>query len=171
MHNSDVVGIVASKLSGYETTAEQICRSRFMICCLDEGLNDVEKEEVIKISNSFRYYKKITGNEIQLGREYLQSPYNEIIENGMPAPYTGGTGGLVHMPDGSTKPSNVPIQLWGQEIPEYAKAGTSAFEETDKIQQTLFPQEVRNAVQGSHSELTQLAKKDILKQIKQARMG
>lgn len=167
MSNRDVVDIVISRLSGYEAEAEQIGRTRFMVLCTDIGANPEEIAEIEKIANSFRYTVTKEGDEAQLSREVCQSPYAEIIENGMSAPYTGGQGGLVHMPDGTARSSNVPVQLWGHELPEYAKQGTGAFEEMDRMQQTLFPQAARDAVQASHREFSELAKEEILKKIKQ----
>lgn len=169
MLSSDIVSIAESKLSGYDSEAEQVGRSRFMILCMDMGANPEEVAEIEKIADSFRYTVIKEGDELQLSREVCQSPYAEIIENGMPAPYTGGEGGLVHMPDGTTRASNVPVQLWGHELPEYAKAGTSAFEEMDLMQKTLFPQAVRDAVQASRQEYSEIAKQEILKRITQVR--
>ena len=171
MSSVNIISLVAPKLDGYESEAEQIGRSRFMALCMDLGTNEAETAEIEKIANSFHYYVSSSGDGVELHREYLQSPYSDIIENGMPAPYTGGQGGLVHMPDGSTRSSNVPSQLWGNEIPDYAKTGTAAFEEMDRMQQTLFPQAVSDAVQASRSDLAKLAKEEAIKQIKQVRMG
>lgn len=169
MLNSDIVNIVESKLSEYDTEAEQVGRSRFMILCMDIGANPEEAAEIEKIANSFRYTIIKEGDELQLSREVCQSPYAEIIENGMPAPYTGGEGGIVHMPDGTTRSSKVPVQLWGHELPEYAKAGTAAFEEMDLMQKTLFPQAVRDAVQSSKQEYSEIVKQEILKRLTEIR--
>lgn len=170
MHNSDVINIIASKLDGYELEAEQLGRSRFMILCMDNATNEDEIREIEKIANSFRYSVVATAEGCELRREIMKSPYAEIIENGMPAPLTGGQGGLVHMPDGTTRPSNVPEQLWGYEIPEYAKQGTSAFEEMDNMQRSLFPQAVKDATQASRKDFAELVKNELIKNIKQVRM-
>lgn len=170
MSNQNMVDIIASRLSDYPIEAEQVGRTRFMVLCMDIGANPDEVAEIEKIANSFRYVFSKEGDEVQLSREVCQSPYAEIIENGMSAPLTGGEGGLVHMPDGTTRRSNVPEQLWGHELPEYAKKGTGAFEEMDRMQRTLFPQAARDAAQASRSDFSVLAKKKMIEEIKQARL-
>ena len=170
MHNSEVVNIAAAKLSGYTSEAEQIGKSRFKILCMDIGANEDEIAEIERIANSFRYIFQQSNDGVELHREVMQSPYSEIIENGMSAPYTGGEGGLVHMPDGTTHTSLVPPQLWGYEIPDYAKPGTEAFSEMDKLQRTLFPQAVRDAVSASKREYAQLAKEEMIRRFSQVRM-
>lgn len=166
MRNFDIASIAAAKLRGYELFAEQVGKSRFMVLCMDIGANPNETKEIEKIANSFRYSVKATEAGVELGRSYLNSPYEDIIENGMPAPKAGGSGGLVHMPDGTTRSSNVPHQLWGNEIPEYAKQGTSAFREMDMMQSSLFPQEVKAAIQASRSDLAKLVKGEMVQKFK-----
>ena len=170
MNDNEIISIIAENLYGYESEAEQLGKSRFILLCTDINANPQEVEEIEKIANSFRYSIVKTEDGVELHREYLQSPYAEIIENGMHAPYTGGSGGLVHMPDGTTRQSLVPHQLWGNEIPEYAKQGTSAFKEMDLLQQTLFPNAVKDSVQASHNDFAQIAKSEFLEQVKQVRM-
>lgn len=165
MNKIDVISPIMSKLSGYESQAEQIGRSRLMIYCMDIGANPEEQKEIERIANSFKYEVSNSGDEIELRRMYLQSPFEDIIENGMPAPYTGGEGGLVHLPDGSTRPSNVPEQLWGYELPWYAKQRSSAFSEMDTMQRSLFSQAVKDAVHASRSEYAEQVRKNMTKMI------
>lgn len=165
MNKIDVIGPIMSRLSGYESQAEQIGRSRLMIYCMDIGANPDEQKEIERIANSFKYEVSNSGDEIELHRQYLQSPFEDIIENGMAAPYTGGEGGLVHLPDGGTRPSNVPEQLWGHEIPWYAKQGTAAFSEMDTMQRSLFSQAVRDAVQASRSDYADQVRRNMTEMI------
>ena len=91
--------------------------------------------------------------------------YLNIIQNGMPAPVTGGAGGFVHNPDGSTETSKVPPELWGNVIPQFAKSGSDVLGEVRNMLSQLFADEVKTIVSNSKSEIAAIAKSYILQEM------
>lgn len=129
------------------------------------GQNSEELSAMEKIASQIRCEVTLSGNGISLSIDYEggdSGDYLDIIQHGMPAPLTGGQGGIVTNPDGSTRQSNVPEELWGNPIDEYAKAGTDVQGEIEQMLNTLFSEEVRSIASSSSAEIAAIAKKQIL---------
>ena len=87
--------------------------------------NEKEQAEYEKIAESSNYSLTLNGTSLALTeQENNVSPFQSIIEQGMDAPLTGGSGGTATNPDGSTYTSQVPEPLQGYPIPEYARLRT-----------------------------------------------
>lgn len=128
--------------------------------------NEKEQAEYAKIAQSAQYEFGQNGAGVSLKEsEFDVSPFKEIIEEGMGTPYSGGQGGTVTEPDGSTHSSNVPSQLWGTPLPWYAKEANPVSEGIITMLKSLVPSWVRETAADSKSEIAEVLKEDILKEL------
>ena len=121
--------------------------------------NEKEQAEYERIADSMSYRLISNGTSVSLnGQEKQELPFQEIIEYGMTAPLSGGRNGTVTEPDGSTRPTNVPNQLWGTPLPEYAKEPNPVSDGIQQMLQTLVPSWIEETVSDSKTEIAQLIK-------------
>lgn len=154
----DIVSIIMPKISGWQMTAINFAKSRFLVAASEYGMNDKESAELMNIADGITIEIFQEGNSVGMNINYGQSPYLDIIQNGMPAPLTGGDGGTAHNPDGSTYQSNVPVILQGQPIESFAKQGEDVMGEIGTMISDLFRQEIIACVDESHAELGEALK-------------
>jgi len=74
---------------------------------------------------------------------------------------SGGRNGTVTEPDGTVRPTNVPQQLWGTPLPEYAKQPNAVSDGIKQMLQSLVPSWIRETVSDSKNEIARLAKAEI----------
>ena len=168
-NTSAVISLIASKAQGYRSMAEGFARSRFQLASIEYGQNEDEMLALEKIAAGIKCNIEQTATGVSLNIDFDdkdQGNYLEIIEHGMPAPVTGGAGGFVHNPDGSTETSKVPPELWGKPIPEFAKTGSDVLGEVKTMLSDLFFEEVRHVVAASNYEIAAQAKDYVLKELK-----
>ena len=97
-----------------------------------------------------------------------QGNYLEIIEHGMPAPYAGGDGGIVHNPDGTFEKSQVNPVFWGTRLDSLAKPGSDTLDEVRRMLGDLFRDEVQNIVAASRADIAGIAKQYIIQELQSA---
>lgn len=125
--------------------------------------NEKEQAEYEKIADSSSYLLTLNGTSLALTeQENNVSPFQSIIEQGMDAPLTGGSGGTATNPDGSTYTSQVPEPLQGYPIPEYAKAPNPVSDGIKTMLNSLVPDWVRSAAASSTGEIGELVKDEII---------
>ena len=168
---SIIVRLITEKACEYQTMAQNFARSRFLLAAIEYGQNEEETKALEKIAGGIRCAIAPSATGVSLDIDFDdkdQGNYLEIIEHGMPAPITGGEGGFVHNPDGSIETSNVPPELWGEPIPEYAKAGSSTLEEVKAMLSQLFADEVQRITKESKQEIAGIAKEYLISEINAA---
>lgn len=125
--------------------------------------NEKEQAEYAKIAEGSKYVLEQSGSAIALlESEITESFFQSVIEEGMGAPVSGGNGGFVTEPDGSTRASKVPYPLRGTPLPQYAKAPNPVSEGVQTMLQSLFPSWANETVADSKADIAQLAKKEIV---------
>ena len=97
-----------------------------------------------------------------------QGNYLEIIKEGMPAPYAGGDGGIVHNPDGTFEKSEVDPRLWGTRLDSLAKPGSDTLAEVNRMLTDLFRDEVETIVAESRQEIAAIAKDYVVQELREA---
>lgn len=144
--------------------AENFAKSRFLLASAEYGANEKEVSALQAIADGIRCRIVNEGNNIELSIDFDDADagnYLEIVEEGMPAPLAGGSGGIAHNPDGSTYRSQYPPQLWGTPLENLAKTGSDTQSEIKRMLQDLFIQEVQSIVQESKNDIARIAKKHI----------
>lgn len=161
--------IIAQKMTTFQPFAESFAKQRFLLYSAEFGTNDEETEALQKIAAAIKCKIVRSDSGVSLDIDFDdgdQGNYLEVIEHGMDAPLTGGHNGVVTNPDGSTEPSQVPEQLWGNPIDSYAKSGSEVMDEVKMMLKDLFTSRVREVVSESKPELAQLAKTQVLQEIR-----
>ena len=157
---SFIAGVVVRNGQWMADSATSLLRSRWAVAA-SAAQNEKEAAEYAKISESYEYTLVQKGGSVSFAmKEREVSPFEKIIEEGMPAPLSGGNAGTVTEPDGSTRPSLVPPQLQGQELPQYAKDPNPISEEAHTMLETLTTQWVEETVQDNQGEIAQEAAKE-----------
>ena len=171
INNAVVAGIVAKNGQWIADSATSIYQTQWASAA-SAAQNEEEQAEYIKLSESMKYMLSVEGSSVTLAEQAAEtSPFQSIIEEGMSAPLIGGQGGTVTEPDGSTRESNVPSQLWeSNTLPEYAKAPNPVSEGIETMLQTLVPTWVDEAASDSGDEIAELVKPEIIQEI-QAALG
>ena len=154
----DIVSIVMPKISGWQTTAINFAKSRFLVAASEFGMNDKESAELMNIADTISIEIFSEGKSVGININYGHSKYLDVIQNGMPAPLTGGDGGVAHNPDGSTYNSQVNPNFWGQPIESFAKQGEDVMGEISTMIKDLFRNELTMCVDESKSEITDAVK-------------
>lgn len=140
---------------GFEAT--ELLRSRWAVAA-SAAQNEKEAAEYEKIADNIKYVVVQNGASVSFVLKIAEHvPFQEVIEEGMPAPLSGGNNGLVTEPNGDTHISNVPSQLWGTELTWYAKAPNPITEEANKMLATLAPDMIRAAVSACNGRITKEA--------------
>lgn len=125
--------------------------------------NEKEQAEYAKIANGSKYTLVQSGSSIALSEsEITNSFFQPVIEEGMGTPLSGGHGGFVTEPDGSTRTSNVPYPLRGTPLPQYAKAPNPVSEGVQTMLQSLFPSWANETVADSKADIVQIIKPEII---------
>lgn len=164
----DYLRIIASKLNGFETFAENFGRARFLVYESEIQAPDEDGEafaeetaEMEAIAAAFRCEIKQSGNRFGL-YFYMdeRNPGNflEIVDSGMPPPLAGGDHGYSHKPDGSVYPSPTPMERWDEPVEGYAKPATGVINEIQTMLTELFRQRIQEAVEESKQEILGLVK-------------
>ena len=151
----DIASIIQPKLAGWQITGQNFAKTRFLVNADEFGANDAEREELMNIADGITCSVQSDGKSVSLHIEYGQSPYLDIVQNGMPAPVTHG-GGEITLPSGETEPSNAATS--GVELPWYSKTGEDVMGEVATMLQQLFRDAVMDAVRESRSEIADAAK-------------
>lgn len=160
MNDSFLASVVVKNGQWMADSATSILKSRWAVAA-SAAQNEKELAEYEKIADSYEYSVIQNGSSVSFVRKQrTESPYQKIIEEGMPAPLSGGEGGTVTEPDGSTRPSLVPEQLQGQELPWYAKDPNPISEEAETMLETLTAQWVEETIDESQDEIAEEAMKE-----------
>lgn len=168
---AQVAALIANKAKDLVPLMEEFAKSRFLVAASEYGENEDELEALQKISDAIKCTVADTGSGVSLSIDYDDADhgnYLDIIQNGMGAPLTGGTNGVVREPDGGTRLSKVPEQLWGNPVEEYAKEGFDVIGEMKEMLQKLFADNIRDLVSQSKSEIAGLAKPVIVQELRKA---
>lgn len=167
-YESEILSQIFNRAKSYESFAEEFAKSRFMVLSSAYGQNSEELAALEKIASQIKCTVQISGAGISQTIDFESGDsgdYLDVIEHGMPAPQTGGQGGTVTNPDGSTRPSNVPEQLWGNPIDEYAKVGAEVQSEVNTMLSGQFAEEVRSIVSNSNADIARIVKNEFLKSV------
>lgn len=149
--------------------AESFAKSRFLLASIEYGQNDEESEALQKIADGIKCTISGTPDGLSLSVNYSdndQGNYLEIVEGGMPAPYAGGDGGIVHNPDGTFEKSNVNPNFWGTRLDSLAKPGSETLAEVNRMLTDLFRDEVQSIVSDSKQEIAAMAKEYIVQELR-----
>jgi hypothetical protein len=150
--------------------AESFAKSRFLLAAIEYGQNDAEMEALLKIADGIKCTIKPSATGVTLSVDYNdkdQGNYLEIIEEGMPAPYAGGDGGIVHNPDGTFEKSDVDPRLWGTRLDFLAKPGSDTLAEVNRMLADLFRDEVETIVSESRPEIAAIAKDYVMRELRE----
>ena len=163
-----VISLIAGKAQSFQPFAESFAKSRFLLYSVEFGQNEEEAAALQQIADGIQCRIASTDGGIDLTIDFDngdRGEYLDVIEGGMDAPLTGGHGGIVTNPDGTTRPSLVPEPLWGNPIDEYAKAGSDVCEEVRMMLKDLFADRVREIVSECKPMIAQAARKEIVQEI------
>lgn len=169
--NIDIVSILMPRVQDFRMSAVNFAKSRFLVAASEFSSNEEETAELMSIADSITIDIFAEGSSVGMNIEYGHSPYLGIIQEGMETPLSGGSGGMVTLPDGSTRLSLVPEQLQGQELPEYSKAGQDVMGEVATMMKDLFRQAVEDSVQDSKPEIAEAFKTYLVPHIMGTRAG
>lgn len=159
----EVNALILSKVGAYELIATQFAKSRFLVQTQQYGTNQDQLDQLMKLQQSVYVKVSVKDNSISFKLDFQNpSPYLHIIQMGMPPPLTGGKDGIVTMPDGSTRPTNVPQSLWGQPIPQYAKPAKDVIGNINTMLMQLISQFVHQCIQNSQAQIAALVKKEVM---------
>lgn len=156
-----IIELISSEAHKYQQMAENFAKSRFLLASIEYGQNEDEAQALEKIADGIKCTISSVSTGLTLDIDFDNNDaghYLDVIQGGMGAPVTGGEGGFVHNPDGSTETSKVPPELWGNPIPEFAKQGSDVLGEVRMMLQQLFADEVRNIVQEQKPQIATLVK-------------
>ena len=165
---ASIINLVAQKAKAYEPIARNFAQSRFLLASIEYGQNEEEIDALQKIAEGIQC--KISASETGVSQDIDfddndSGNYLEIIDQGMPAPLAGGSGGFAHNPDGSVYRSLYPEHLWGSPLEELSKPGSDTLDEVRKMLSQLFADEVRNIIAESKSDIAAIAKRGIVDEI------
>lgn len=89
---------------------------------------------------------EVEGSSIAVKIVTSGSEYDKVSTEGKPESYSGGQGGIVTLPDGSTVRSEVNPNLWGQPVPDSAEPPSVWKDNAIKMIQSLLPQQIKDYV-------------------------
>lgn len=166
INGSAIASILADDVLSFEPIATNFVKSRFLVLASEFGSNEKEAAEISKLADVIQCTIKQDGAGFSLTIDYPDdSNYFEIIQNGMPAPVAGGSGGIAHNPDGSTYKSEVRPQFWGNVLDSLAKDGIDIIGENKMMVTDLFCDHVQSTVPPHKSDIAELYKEPVLKQL------
>lgn len=158
---NSVMLLQSERVKSFELTADAFARSRFMLRSSEYGDNEEEIAVLQNIAENIKCTVETSDGGVSLNIDFDNGDrgnYLEVVENGMPAPQTGGDNGVVTNPDGSTRLSEVPQQLWGNPIEEYSEQGSEILQEIKTMLTSLFKTYVEDVISDCRSEITKIAK-------------
>lgn len=130
------------------------------------GLNEDEAIAYTNIMNARKVKAALNGDSVSFIINYDDSadPANflEVLTEGQPAPEITG---IVHLPQGGTRPTNVIFWEPGQLYEEGAKEPVFFKENDMSLLQQHASVSVEDAAGQSHAEIAELAKSGILNEI------
>ena len=166
--NEQIIKIITDHIQDFTEFAQSFAKSRFAVLTTEFGSNQKELDALDYLASKIKCSIKETGSGVSLSVDYDEDyEYFDVIQQGMEAPLTGGNNGVVTNPDGSTTHSNVPEQLWGTPIEEYAKEGEDVIGEIKMMLTDLFKERVQEAVSECRSQIADVAKAYIIKEVNQ----
>ena len=103
------------------------------------------------------------GHTVRLQLITSGSMWDSISTEGKGTALIGGSGGTVTEPDGSTRQSNVPPQLWGTTTVEDSAEPASPWRDNFmKMVQTLLPSQVQDIISSSKAFIADAIKPQII---------
>lgn len=106
------------------------------------------------------------GNEVSLQLITSGSLWDDVSTEGKGTAYIGGSDGIVTDPDGSTRMSNVPEQLWGTRPVEDSSEPSSPWKSNFiTMAQSLLPGLVQEIIASSKSQIAEAAKPEVIKML------
>lgn len=168
---SGVCKLVSQKAASFRPFAENFAKQRFLLYGTEFGANAEETEALQQIAAGIRCDITQDDNSVSIDIDFDtgdRGNYLEVVEDGMDAPLTGGHNGIVTNPDGSTRPSRVPEQLWGNPIDAYAKSGSEVLDEVKMMLKDLFSNRIREIVSESKPEIARMAKPLVAQEVHDA---
>lgn len=173
--NDRIIDIISNQVQDFTEFAQNFAKSRFAVLTTEFGENQEELDAIDYLVSKIKCNIQRTDSGVSLFIGYDEDyEYMNVIQEGMEAPLTGGNNGIVTNPDGSTTYSNVPPQLWGTPIEQYAKEGEDVIGEIKMMLTDLFKERVQEAVSECKSQIAKEAKSHIIERMNQhgyAKMG
>lgn len=103
------------------------------------------------------------GKTVRLQLLTSGSMWDSVTTEGKGTALVGGSGGIVTEPDGSTRPSNVPSQLWGTTTVDDSAEPSSVWKENFiMMAETILPSEVQEILASNKSSIAEAVKPQIL---------
>lgn len=164
---ASVLSAIAPDVTAFETMATNFAKSRFLVLSTEFNDNEKEAAEIEKIADRVRCTIELDGSAflLHINFEERSGNYFEIMTEGMPAPLTGGEGGIAHNPDGTAYHSAVPPQFWGQPLEGFAETGVDIVGEIKMMLTDLFKNHIQEAVRNNKQEIAEIAKASILQDL------
>lgn len=106
------------------------------------------------------------GSNVTLQLSTSGSLWDDVSTEGKGTAYIGGDSGTVTEPDGSTRMSNVPEQLWGTRPVEDSSEPASPWKENfRKMAESLLYGQVEDIIQSAKAQIAEAAKPGIMNMI------
>jgi len=151
----DIMSIILPYVESYKTTLIEFAKSRFLVAAQEFGMNEKETAELSAIADSINVEIVSGGSSIDFNITFGTSPYLDIIQNGMPAPLSGGNGGIATNPDGTSYVSDVPIPFQGEPIESFSKTGQDVIGEIGTMAVNIGRDIVSDAANAANTEIAQ----------------
>ena len=169
--SKELFSFIALKAQAFEPVAEAFARTRFMVAAIEYGDNEKEYDSLERISDAFQCHVTQTEDGVRLTFDADNGDkgnYLDIIEEGMLAPVSGGSNGLVTNPDGSISRSLVPEQLQGTPLPWYEEPASDVMNELKIMLSDLFSDFTNNLVNEYKREIENIMKRYVAEEIRDA---
>lgn len=162
----NIASIISEEVVSFELMATAFAKQRFLALSAEFNENEKEAAEIEKIADQIKCTITYSDNLFDLEIFFDDnSNYFEIINEGMPAPVAGGDNGIAHNPDGSTYKSNVPEQLWGNVLDEYAENGIDIMGETKTMLKDLFYDRIMDAINNEKGKIAEAYKTQLISEL------
>lgn len=166
--NDQVIELIANDVQEFTEFARNFAKSRFAVLTTEFGSNQEELDAINHLADTIKVKINKTDSGVSLSVYYDDDyEYLDVIQNGMEAPLSGGNNGIVTNPDGSKTNSNVPRNLWGQPLDEYAKEGEDVIGEIRMMLTDIFKERVQEAVTECKPQIANIAKSYLSKEIQE----
>lgn len=140
-----------------------------MVAAIEYGDNEEEYDALERISNAFNCHVAQTEEGLRLTFDTDggdKGNYLDVIEDGLPAPISGGNNGIITNPDGSMRRSLVPEQLQGTLLPWYEEPASNVMNELKIMLADLFRDYTENLVHDYRSEISDIMKRYAAEEIR-----
>lgn len=171
--NSKVAAIIVRNGQWIADSATQIWQAQWASAA-SMARNEKEQIELEKIGNSVQYTISNTNNSVCVQKkQFSDSPFQDVIEQGLSGLLSGGHGGIVTEPDGSTRMSKVPDYLQGQDVDFlYGRPADPVSEGIDTINSEKIPEWLNEEFNDSKSEIAnRIIKPEIIKELQTVLQG